>query len=279
MCLFKCKLLINYIFSQVVQDSDDSDVVITGIQLGRACPASLCRVEDLKTTVLNPNCWLDDNAVDHSQALLQAQHPDVGGLYATTSLALLSSVPAPTQGFVQILNVCGNHWVTVSNIGCQVGTVNVYDSSGHSTTEELISQITGLLFFTGNQVRLQWPDVQQQRGGSDCGLFAIANSLTLCRGEDPSMVQYHQAAMRKHLFSCFQMGHLKPFPCSTRCPTVRPVYAMEVSIHCSCRRTIREGGDEPLLSCRRCGKVFHLSCLPDRVDLSEFVCSSCKVVF
>ncbi|KAG9334536.1 hypothetical protein JZ751_007535 [Albula glossodonta] len=31
----------------------------------------------------------------------------------------------------------------------------------------------------GKTVRLQWPDVQVQEGGSDCGLFAIANSLTL----------------------------------------------------------------------------------------------------
>ncbi|KAG9335331.1 hypothetical protein JZ751_005331 [Albula glossodonta] len=31
-------------------------------------------------------------------------------------------------------------------------------------------------------VRRQWPDVQVQEASSDCGLFAIMNSLTLCRG-------------------------------------------------------------------------------------------------
>ena len=106
-------------------------------------------MEVLRATVLSPCCWLDDVSIDHSQALLQAQHPHVGGLYATASLAFLSSVPASTQGFVQILNVCANHWVTVSDINCKVGTVNVYDSSGHSKTEELISLITGLLSFPG----------------------------------------------------------------------------------------------------------------------------------
>ncbi|KAJ8353674.1 hypothetical protein SKAU_G00212410 [Synaphobranchus kaupii] len=207
-----------------------------------ACAALLNRrVEDFRAMVLGQHTWLDDKVIDHAQALLKAQHANIGGLHATTSLALLSTVPTPAQGFVQILNVSANHWVTVSNIGCKVGTVHVFDSLGQHKTEDFIAQVTCLLAFPGKSVQLQWPDVQQQAGVSDCGLFAIANSLTLCRGEDPSMVDYHQAAMRTHLFASFQAGILTPFPSTARGPTAKAVHAIEVDVHCLCRRTIRFG--------------------------------------
>ncbi|MGH0157109.1 UNVERIFIED_CONTAM: hypothetical protein FKN15_032862 [Acipenser sinensis] len=61
------------------------------------------------------------------------------------------------QGFVQILNVSGNHWVTV----------------------------VSLLQYSGKTIRIVWPHVQQQQGCSDCGLFTIANILTLCMSGDP----------------------------------------------------------------------------------------------
>ncbi|KAJ8369453.1 hypothetical protein SKAU_G00094810 [Synaphobranchus kaupii] len=43
--------------------------------------------------VLGQHTWLDDKVIDHAQALLKAQHANIGGLHATTSLALLSTVP------------------------------------------------------------------------------------------------------------------------------------------------------------------------------------------
>ncbi|KAG5854943.1 hypothetical protein ANANG_G00043430 [Anguilla anguilla] len=88
--------------------------------------------------------------------------------------SLPSTVPTPAQGFVKILNISANHWIMVSNVSCKVGTVNVFDSLGQHKTEDFIAQVTCLLAFPGKSVRLQWPDVQQQAGGSDCGLFAIA---------------------------------------------------------------------------------------------------------
>ncbi|KAG9329362.1 hypothetical protein JZ751_005513, partial [Albula glossodonta] len=92
---------------------EDSDVVITGVQPGQPLPASLAsRVAHFRAMVLQPDTWLDDCAIDHAQALPQAKYPHVGRLYATTSLALLSTMPAPAQRFVQILNVCSNRWVT-----------------------------------------------------------------------------------------------------------------------------------------------------------------------
>ncbi|XP_041939850.1 uncharacterized protein LOC121700714 [Alosa sapidissima] len=93
--------------SKTEQDTLEEDgIVITGIQSGRTLPAALSeRVEDFRAMLLSPHTWLDDRAIDHAQALLKAQYHNIGGLHATTSLALQSTVPSATQGFA-------NHWVT-----------------------------------------------------------------------------------------------------------------------------------------------------------------------
>ncbi|MGH0142748.1 UNVERIFIED_CONTAM: hypothetical protein FKN15_024370 [Acipenser sinensis] len=133
--------------------------------------------------------WRGDEVMDHSQALLRRQYPQVGGLYAVTSLTQLTSFSSTAQGFVQILNVSCNHWVTVSNIGCEEGTLNVFDSLGINNKHEFCSQVISLLQYSGKTVWIGWPHVQQQ-GWSDCGLFTIANSLRLCMGGDPGKLCY-----------------------------------------------------------------------------------------
>lgn len=214
--------------------------------------------------------------MDHAMALLRAQYPHVEGLLSTTSLGLLSRVTPPsTQCLVQIFNVCANHWVVVSTAGCQVGHINIYDSLNQNFTDDFAAQVTGLLSFAGKTVRLQWPEVQQQKGGSDCGLFAIANSLTLCRGEDPRSVQYHQGQMRTHFFSCLQAGVLTPFPCVPRTASAVPVCVRDLEVHCYCRRTVRAGKDK-VVPCGRCGKIFHMDCITPCVSL--YICHSCTVI-
>lgn len=256
----------------------DSDIVVSGVQLGHPVLAPLSnRVEDIRAMLLQPYTWLDDRTIDHAMALLRAQYPRIGGLLSTTSLGLLTRFPPPpTQWFVQIINISGNHWVAVSTCGCEVGFVNIYDSLHQSCTEDFAAQVTGLLAFQGRTVCLQWPDVQQQEGGSDCGLFAIANSLTLCRGEDPRMVQYHQRHMRAHLCSSFQAGVLTPFPSMARSAPAVPARVLEVEVHCYCRRTVR-AGKEDVVTCGRCGKVFHEDCIAPHDDL-VYVCRSCTVI-
>ncbi|KAL2098312.1 hypothetical protein ACEWY4_007519 [Coilia grayii] len=257
---------------------ENSDIVVSGVQLGQPVVASLSdRVEEIRAMVLQPYTWLDDHAIDHAMALLRAQYPHIGGLLSTTSLGLLTHVPPPsTQWFVQIINISGNHWVAVSTLGCQVGYVNVYDSLHQTYTEDFAAQVTSLFCFAGNTVRLQWPDVQQQKGASDCGLFAIANSLTLCRGEDPRNVQYHQGYMRAHLCSSLQAGVLTPFPSMVRSASAVPLHIREVEVHCYCRRSMR-AGKEDVVTCGRCGKVFHQDCIAPH-DGPVYICYSCTVI-
>ncbi len=46
--------------------------------------------------------------------------------------------------------------------------------------------------------------VQEQIGGLDCGLFAIAFAVVLINGQDPAALTFDQGAARKHLQLCLQ---------------------------------------------------------------------------
>ena len=47
-----------------------------------------------------------------------------------------------------------------------------------------------------------FPDVQQQDGGFDCGLYALAFGYSLCAGTDPAKLVYIQAEFRSHFLRC-----------------------------------------------------------------------------
>ncbi len=105
----------------------------------------------------------------------------MGGLQATTLGDILSYTVEEGE-FVQILNVRGSHWVTVSNIGCEQNCIKVYDSIPYGDlSSRARKQISALICSDANQIIMKFPSVQQQKGGSDCGLFAIAFAATLCR--------------------------------------------------------------------------------------------------
>ncbi|XP_058871586.1 uncharacterized protein LOC131722031 [Acipenser ruthenus] len=256
------------------------DTVLMGVQQGQPAPPLLLgNLGSIQNIVLGQNTWLDDEVMDHSQALLRRQYPQVGGLYAVTSLTQLTSFSSPAQGFVQILNVFGNHWVTVSNIGCEEGTLNVYDSLGINNKHDFCSQVVSLLQYSGKTVWIGWPHVQQQQGWSDCGLFTIANSLTLCMGGDPGKLCYDQKQMRDHLFSCFVDGSLTPFPSCERTP-LPEVHFCDVEVYCTCRRPYRIAL-ELMVECGRCGEWFHDQCEDlqpdDLISMEEYMCCICRV--
>ena len=46
--------------------------------------------------------------------------------------------------------------------------------------------------------------VQQQVGGPDCGLFAIAFAMAFVNGQDPAALPFDQGVVRKHLRLCLQ---------------------------------------------------------------------------
>ena len=78
-----------------------------------------------------------------------------------------------------------------------------------SSVKKIIAE---LMHTDGKHIVFEHMNVQQQKGGSDCGLFAIANATTLCYGEDPVTFEYNQEAMRAHLLKAIELKALVQFP-------------------------------------------------------------------
>ena len=127
--------------------------------------------------------WLSDAVINCAQDLLKTSYPDTGGLQKTTLAFTLS------YAVVQIMNTRDNHWITVSNIGCPVDHINVYDSMPYcSTSKRTKEEICSILFSSAEEITLDFPCDRKQKGGSDCGLFSIAYATTLCSGLNPKDV-------------------------------------------------------------------------------------------
>ena len=65
--------------------------------------------------------------------------------------------------------------------------------------------LVSLVFGKGVSVSLE--PSQQQQGGSDCGVFAIATCTALAHGITPL---FNQEKMRQHLIQCFENSPLFP---------------------------------------------------------------------
>ena len=172
----------------------------------------ICLLRKHQHILSSPTEWLDDDLIAAAQHLLKKRHPAVEGLQPP-AVALTGTMQQQMAAeFVQILFAKGNHWIVVSTLHQSApGSINVYNSlnskSLHSAVEE-----TALRYLQGQQVSISYQDVQQQSGGSDCGLFAIAIAASLCAGEDPTKLRYQQDRMRQHFRNCLENGEITPFP-------------------------------------------------------------------
>ena len=113
---------------------------------------------------------------------------------------------------IQILHTGNAHWVCVGSVGCEDGTVNLYDSLYHNIilneVQEQVLNLVGHSNFTGIQVL----PVQQQSNGSDCGVFAAVFATCLAYGIHPETTQFDVPKMRNHLYQSLKSGVLKMFP-------------------------------------------------------------------
>ena len=73
--------------------------------------------------------WLDDKIISAAQNLLKRQFPCTDGFLNPCLADKLAMEPQAGE-FIQTLNVNGDHWVTISTIGCTTSTAEVYDSLG-----------------------------------------------------------------------------------------------------------------------------------------------------
>ena len=77
-----------------------------------------------------------------------------------------------SQDFVQVINICRNHWVCASNVNCSPGVVDLHDSLPACMTKaaltKLKEQLAVILHTSDQDFEIQLIDVQHQSGESDC---------------------------------------------------------------------------------------------------------------
>ena len=112
-----------------------------------------------------------------------------------------------------------NHWVTSCYLD---GEVKLYDflySRKDGIPEELQQQLRTVYkrAATKGHIVVTVPAVQQQKGGQDCGVYAIACLFLLALGDKPEEVHFKQEEIKMHLKTCFETETVLSLPHCTKC--------------------------------------------------------------
>ena len=224
------------------------------------------------------HAWLNDRHMTAAQTLLKKEHPHIAGLQATTLQYTRTFDVHQEKEFVQILNLSASHWITISTVDCPLGTIRVYDSLQLGLNSSLKRLIADLMFHQGKKIKIEYVNMQQQRGPNDCGLFAIATATALCNGIDPNKLEFTQKGMRQHFANAIEMKMLSPFPASRVSARQPIVYLAEyLRVYCVCRQLSRS----PMIECSSCSEWFHTDCVRAPVDVMKdkelpWFCDSCN---
>ena len=149
---------------------------------------------------------MSDLSIDFAQKLLKKQFPGVDDLQSTL-LQYKASIPPKDQ--LQVIHSRGDHWIVASVVECISDEVLVYDYL-YGTLDTATLDVIANLFHCSMVKMLE---CQKQKGGTDCGLIAIAYATNIGHGVDPAGMKLNQAAMRSHLItlaSCHNIVHCIP---------------------------------------------------------------------
>ena len=95
---------------------------------------------------------------------------------------------------MQVLNSGNSHWAVLSTVGCSVGVVQWLDSMhcGPSSQQQMI--ISDLLQCPKDSIQIvnEMLNVQLQSGGSQCGMFALANITAVVNDLCPSSLYFNE---------------------------------------------------------------------------------------
>ena len=119
---------------------------------------SFVQADEQRELINSPNGWLNNSIIFDAQLLILQQFPNISVLQPTT-LAQTMSFEVHRGEFVQILHVEGCHWCAVSNVGCDDGVVNVYDSMFSSVSTGTVHVIASLVFSSAPKLVVRTMDV------------------------------------------------------------------------------------------------------------------------
>ena len=190
--------------------------------------------------------------------------------------------------FVQIANVRENHWITLSNAQNLRLEVSIYDSL-HGVNKNKDAKIKYPISVEQSVCQIMGPpddvtflvhDVQQQKGGNDCGLFAIAFATLLCVGRERGKERFDQKILRKELVKSFEDEDIASFverACSTSNKKETEIlYEWCCPVHCHNR--MPDDGNE-MVFCIACKRWFHGKFEMGDFHSPHWRCHPCQVVF
>ena len=205
--------------------------------------------------------------------MLAQKFPEIGGLEDTIKQNA-ASFSVKKGKFVQVMNLGGCHSVAVSNIGCDEDIINWIDSLHGLPTSTAKRQIADILHSPLPVITVQCLNVQQQLGGTDCGLFALTFITALCHGDDPTSLYFDQENMRSHLIARFESGEATPFPViKKQTRRKRLVHTVHINLHCVCR--LPDDGT-PMIKCDECLGWFHTVCVNAVLGEKPWFCQTCS---
>jgi hypothetical protein len=242
----------------VIELTDDSDVVSTDSAMW-VCNVLYSLTNDDKEITLSPSGWLNDSIISAAQMLMLQHFPHMSGLQPPT-LQQAWAFDVHRGEFVQILHIHNSHWCVVSNIGCEGGVINYYDSMYPSISSKTMQLIASLMFSPASELEVRIMDVGQQTNGSDCGVLAIAFAFDICCGEDPCSVKFDHKSIRYHLAKCLEECKFIRFPILGERKSSGIKHIQKTDLHCSCRLPERVGVDQ-MAECDACKVWYHQHCM------------------
>ena len=141
----------------------------------------------------------------------------------------------------------------------------------------LYTELPLSMWYVLHAIHCRFVNVQKQAGTKDCGLFAIANAVSMAMGEDPLSRDFDQGSLRRHLIESIEEGLMKPFKSSEKFKKWRYSKTTSVPIYCTCRG-IEEGR---MIECEHCKMWYHKECcnVPSKYFMDSgisWICSMYK---
>ena len=232
--------------------------------------------------ILDPCGWLNGTLIDTAMDIIHFQFPQLAGLQSS-ALAVELNFRKHHDPFIQIINRSpeygGSHWLTITNINCEPGEINICDSAFDDLPTMETMAICSLIDPPGMQVTVNILDVMQQNNSYDCGMYAIANMVTLAFGRDVTAQRYDRRKLRFHLFNCLERKEFTPFPilANKRKPKSPIKRVHPVNLYCTCKLPDTH---TLYVICDGCEKEYHPVCLglddTEAEKRKKIYCTGCQ---
>ena len=241
--------------------------------------------------VNNPTGMLNDKVIQAASSILKMQYPHYKGM-EDPILCFAGQTTVNSCSDVRLVQIFNDpikcHWITISNINCSDGQIDVYCSLLSLPSLDCLRSISAFVRVPVPKLEIRIVNVARQRDSVSCGFYAIANAHALLQGKDPRNMVYSENEMRQHLTKCFENNLMTPTP--IQCfRTVRKAHTkvQQFSVYCICRK-VSGKSTEDMVQCSFCNEWFHTACVgmgDNSFQLHctkkrlSYTCQSCKPLF